>query len=82
MPARCRTGFLEAVPGPVSILVARETLALVQQAMGRLPLPLREAFLLRTQEELSYAEIAKIVETTEETVRWRVQGSPEHCCRN
>lgn len=62
----------EAVPGPVSILVARETLALVQQAMGRLPLPLREAFLLRTQEELSYTEIAKVLETTEETVRWRV----------
>jgi RNA polymerase sigma-70 factor (ECF subfamily) len=65
-------GIPEVVPGPVSILVARETLALVQQAMGRLPLPLREAFLLRTQEELSYADIAKVLETTEETVRWRV----------
>jgi RNA polymerase sigma-70 factor (ECF subfamily) len=40
--------------------------------MGRLPLPLREAFLLRTQEELSYAEIAQMLEVTEETVRWRV----------
>ncbi len=61
-----------AVPGPVSTLVARETLALVQQAVGRLPLPLREAFLLRTQEDLSYAEIARVMEQTEETVRWRV----------
>jgi RNA polymerase sigma-70 factor (ECF subfamily) len=65
-------GIPESVPGPVSILVARETLALVQQAMERLPLPLREAFLLRTQEELSYADIANVLEATEETVRWRV----------
>ncbi len=65
-------GVPAAVPGPVSTLVARETLALVQQAVGRLPLPLREAFLLRTQEDLSYAEIARVMEQTEETVRWRV----------
>jgi RNA polymerase sigma-70 factor (ECF subfamily) len=59
-------------PGPVGTLVARETLALVQQAITRLPIQFREAFLLRTQEELSYAEIAQVLELTEETVRWRV----------
>ena len=61
-----------ATPGPVSTAVARETLALVQQAIARLPDTFRESFLLRTQEELSYAEIAQVLETAEETVRWRV----------
>jgi RNA polymerase sigma-70 factor (ECF subfamily) len=61
-----------AAPSPVSTLVARETLALVQQAVDRLTPGLREAFLLRTQEELSYQEIGKVMDLTEETVRWRV----------
>ncbi len=65
-------GVAATDPGPVSTLVARETLALVQQAIGRLPTTLREAFLLRTQEDLSYADIAGVLEATEETVRWRV----------
>jgi RNA polymerase sigma-70 factor (ECF subfamily) len=59
-------------PSPVSTLVARETLALVHQAVDRLPSSLREAFLLRTQEELSYQEIGKVMDLTEETARWRV----------
>jgi RNA polymerase sigma-70 factor (ECF subfamily) len=66
----------EGIPGqatsPISTLIARETLVLVQQAVGRLPEQIREAFLLRTQEELSYAEIGQILEVNEETVRWRV----------
>lgn len=61
-----------ATPGPVGTAVARETLALVQQAIGRLPKDFRETFLLRTQEELSYAEIAQVMDIKEETVRWRV----------
>lgn len=59
-------------PGPISTLVARETLSLVMRAVDRLPANLREAFLLRTQEELSYQEIGQIMDLTEETVRWRV----------
>ena len=43
-----------------------------QQAVNRLPETFRESFLLRTQEELSYAEIAQVLEIAEETVRWRV----------
>jgi len=35
-------------------------------------LKFRSAFLLRTQEELSFAEIAQALEVTEETIRWRV----------
>lgn len=59
-------------PGPVSTLVARETQALIKQAVARLPADWREAFLLRTQEDLSYKEIGEVIEATEETVRWRV----------
>jgi RNA polymerase sigma-70 factor (ECF subfamily) len=59
-------------PGPVSTLVAREALALVHQAIARLPEQFREVFLLRTQEELSYSEIAQVLDLNEETVRWRV----------
>ena len=41
-------------------------------ACERLPAKLRAAFLLRTQEELSFEEIAEVLDVTEETVRWRV----------
>ena len=59
-------------PGPVSTLIGRETQTLVREAVARLPVVFRAAFLLRTQEELSYQEIARVLELTEETVRWRV----------
>ena len=59
-------------PGPVSTLIGRETQALVQQAVTRLPLAFRAPFLLRTQEELSYQEAAEVLGLNEETVRWRV----------
>jgi RNA polymerase sigma-70 factor (ECF subfamily) len=65
-------GLSASGPNPVSTLVARETLALVKKAVGRLPMQLREAFLLRTQEDLSYTEIGQVLEVNEETVRWRV----------
>lgn len=59
-------------PGPVATVLDRETQTLVRQAVERLPLLFREPFLLRTQEDLGYTEIARILELTEETVRWRV----------
>jgi RNA polymerase sigma-70 factor (ECF subfamily) len=59
-------------PGPVATLVGRETQARVAAAVARLPQLLRAPFLLRTQEELGYREIAQVLELTEETVRWRV----------
>lgn len=69
---RLPEGLSAQGPSPINTLVARETLAQVKQAIGRLPLTMREAFLLRTQEELSYAEIGQVLEVNEETVRWRV----------
>ncbi len=59
-------------PGPVAVVLGREGQTVVQEACERLPTKLRAAFLLRTQEELSFEEIARVLEITEETVRWRV----------
>jgi len=59
-------------PGPVAAVLSAEGLTLVQDACARLPDRLRTAFLLRTQEELSFEEIATALGVTAETVRWRV----------
>jgi RNA polymerase sigma-70 factor, ECF subfamily len=61
-----------AEPGPLATAVGRESLALVQKACDRLPVHLRSALLLWTQEGLTYPEIAEALEITEETARWRV----------
>jgi RNA polymerase sigma-70 factor (ECF subfamily) len=59
-------------PEPVASLMDRETQMLVRKAISDLPKAFRAPFLLRTQEDLSYKEIARILSLTEETVRWRV----------
>jgi RNA polymerase sigma-70 factor (ECF subfamily) len=59
-------------PEALTHLIQDETRRLIEEACGRLPASVREAFLLRTQEGLSFAEIAEALESTEETVRWRV----------
>ena len=59
-------------PGPLTAVVSEEGLTLVQDACARLPDRLRKAFLLRTQEDLSFDEIAAVLGVTAETVRWRV----------
>lgn len=58
--------------GPVTTVLAQECETLVQQACDRLPLGYRAALLLRTQEDLSFAEIATALGVTEETARWRL----------
>jgi RNA polymerase sigma-70 factor (ECF subfamily) len=58
--------------GPAAQAMTREELHLVARAVGRLPNDFRAAFLLRVEEELSFREIAEILQTTEETARWRV----------
>lgn len=59
-------------PGPVAAVVSKESQTVAQQACARLPGKLQTAFLLRTQEDLSFAEIGEILGVTEETIRWRV----------
>ena len=58
--------------GPVATVLSQESQTLVQEACTRLPTKLKAAFLLRTQEELSFEEIGQILGVTEETIRWRV----------
>jgi RNA polymerase sigma-70 factor (ECF subfamily) len=50
----------------------REALEVVSKAVADLPVDFRMALLLRVEEGLSFREVAKILNTTEETARWRV----------
>ena len=58
--------------GPQEEAMSREGLQLLARAVGRLPTDFRAAFLLRVEESLSFREIADVLQTTEETARWRV----------
>jgi RNA polymerase sigma-70 factor (ECF subfamily) len=74
--ARARQLFPDVVPtlehGPAEQVMSRENLQVLTRAVGRLPPDFRAAFLLRVEEGLSFREIADVVQTTEETARWRV----------
>lgn len=59
-------------PGPLAATLHHERESLLEQACARLPVDLRGALLLRTQQNLSYAAIAEIMDATPETIRWRV----------
>ncbi len=59
-------------PGPDEQAITRESLQLLARAVGRLPNEFRAAFMLRAQEGLSFKEIADVLQTTEQTARWRV----------
>ncbi|WP_439629165.1 RNA polymerase sigma factor [Gemmata sp.] len=50
----------------------REALEIVAKAVAELPEDFRAALTLRVEEELSFRDVAKILNTTEETARWRV----------
>jgi RNA polymerase sigma-70 factor (ECF subfamily) len=58
--------------GPAEEAMSREALQNLARAVGRLPRDFRAAFLLRVEEDLSFREIAEVLQTTEETARWRV----------
>jgi RNA polymerase sigma-70 factor (ECF subfamily) len=73
---RVRIAFPEELPsdaeGPAEQVLSREALQLLARAVGRLPTEFRAAFLLRVETDLSFREIADILQITEETARWRV----------
>ena len=50
----------------------REALEVVAKAVAELPPDFRAALMLRVEEGLSFREVAKVLNTTEETARWRV----------
>ena len=58
---------------PYQYAIALETEETVNQAIQKLPFLLRQAFILRCIEELSYSEIAQRLEITEATARKRVE---------
>jgi RNA polymerase sigma-70 factor (ECF subfamily) len=74
--ARTRQAFPDQLPdrgiGPFEEALSRELMQLLARAVGRLPEDFRAAFLLRAEEGLSFREIAAVLDTTEETARWRV----------
>ena len=57
---------------PLDHSANRETVQVVAEAVGKLPPDYRSALMLRVENELSFREIATILEITEETARWRV----------
>jgi RNA polymerase sigma-70 factor (ECF subfamily) len=59
-------------PGPVESAEAREGADALRAALAALPAPYREAYLLWTHDSLPYSEIARVLDTTEDTARWRV----------
>lgn len=61
------------IGGSVEVAVEnREALEMVNRAISELSADFRAALLLHVQEGLSYREVAKVLNTTEETARWRV----------
>jgi RNA polymerase sigma-70 factor (ECF subfamily) len=58
--------------GPLSDVIEGETREKLELSLELLPSKFRAAYLLWTQEELAYADIAQVLGTTEETARWRV----------
>jgi RNA polymerase sigma-70 factor (ECF subfamily) len=59
-------------PGPAEVAISQEAVAAVAQAITRLPVDFRSAFLLRVEEGLSFKQIAEVLDLTEQTARWRV----------
>jgi RNA polymerase sigma-70 factor (ECF subfamily) len=59
-------------PGPVQVALTKEIQVLLDAAIARLPVGFRAALLLRVQEGFSCREIAKALDLTEKTARWRV----------
>jgi RNA polymerase sigma-70 factor, ECF subfamily len=73
---RLRDTFPAQLPsleeGPAEQAMTREMLQLLARAVARLPDEFKAAFLLRVEENLSFRQIALVLDTTEETARWRV----------
>jgi len=61
-----------AAGDPVSVYDTEETIAIVREEMGKLPLILRQAVTLREIDEMSYSEIAKLLRISVGTAKTRV----------
>lgn len=74
--SRMREALPEDLPDrhqdPLEEAVSAEELRKLTQAIHRLPTEFRAALLLRVEEDLSFRQIAEVLDLTEETARWRV----------
>jgi RNA polymerase sigma-70 factor (ECF subfamily) len=68
LPADLATGE----DGPVEQTLSREAMQQLTMAVAKLPSEFRAAFLLRVDEGMSFKQMAAVLDTTEETARWRV----------
>ncbi len=72
-----------ADPGPpvVESLARRELTTFVEQAVSELPDAQREAFLLREQTDLTFAEIAEMLGVPRDTIKSRMRYALSHIRR-
>ena len=64
-------------PGPEEAMHKRELSALVEKAVVQLPPPLREVIVLREYEEMDYAQIASLTESSLGSVKSRLARARE-----
>jgi len=62
----------EASPGPEQQVIRQESLDRTESALMSLPEPLRLPLVLRVEEEMSYAEIAQVLDCTTSAVKMRI----------
>lgn len=70
-----------ADPGPDAAMISAERRELMQQALARLPLPYREALVLREVEGMSYKAIAELAQVPIGTVMSRLARAREQLAR-
>ncbi len=72
----------DAAPNPEALLIERADRDLVRGAIGALPLEFREVLVLRELEELSYKEIAAVIDVPLGTVMSRLARARERLHRD
>lgn len=65
-------GHVDGRPGPESLAESRQELQLVWQLLQSLPEVDKTAFILRVQQEMPYAEIARVLELSVSAVKVKV----------
>lgn len=72
VPLEDGVGFIAPQPGPDEQFAQRQRLGLLDAALRQLPPEQREVLLLREIEQLSYAQIAAVLQVQEGTVKSRI----------
>ena len=75
VPEQIAEAVREMTPNPESQCISNETRAVVLRLVDELPTPLREALILNSFEELSYDEIARVLQVPVGTVSSRIHSA-------